>query len=62
MIAGRIEGADLGRDVRLERADAEDQHQERHEKQRLERHHEMADGHQYAANDDGAALAEHAVG
>ena len=28
----------------------------------LERHHEMADRHQGGAEDDGAALAEHAVG
>ena len=32
------------------------------EKQRLERHHEMADRHQRRAEQDGAVLAEHAVG
>ena len=45
-IAGRIERADLGRDVGLERAVAEDEDEQREQKQRLERHHEMTDGHQ----------------
>ena len=35
---------------------------EREQKQRLEGHHEMADRHQHAADDDGATLAEQAVG
>ena len=61
-VAGRIERADLGRDVRLEGAVAENEEAEREQKQMLERHHEMADGHQRGADDDGAALAEHAVG
>src|SRR6516225_1033875 len=40
IVPGSIERADLGRNVRLERADADDQHQQREEKQRFERHHE----------------------
>ena len=32
------------------------------QEQRLERHHEMADRHQRGADDDGAVLAEPAVG
>ncbi len=35
---------------------------EREQEQLLDRHQEMADGHQDRADDDGAALAEHAVG
>ena len=61
-VAGRVERADLGRDVRLERAVAENENAEREQKQMLECHHEMADRHQRCAEDDGAALAEHAVG
>ena len=61
-IAGRVERADLRRDVGLERAVAEDQHQQRKQEQRLERHHEMADRHQRSAKYHGAALAEHAIG
>ena len=34
----------------------------RDQEQRLERHDEMADGHQRSAQQDGAVLAEHAVG
>ena len=61
-IAGRIERADLGRDVRLEGAVAENEKAERDQKQMLERHHEVADRHQRGAEDDGTAAAEHAVG
>jgi hypothetical protein len=61
-IGGRIEAADLRRHVGLERAAAEDQHGQRKQEQRLERHHEMADRHQRRAEQDGAMLAEHAVG
>ena len=61
-VAGRVERADLGRDVRLEGAVAEDEPQEREQEQRLERHHEMADRHQRSADHHHAALAEHAVG
>ena len=62
MIAGRIKAADLGGDIRLERAVAENERQQREQEQLLDRHHEMADRHQDRADDDGAALAEHAVG
>ena len=62
VIAGRVESADLRRHVGLEAAVAENQHQQREQEQRLERHHEMADRHQRRADDDGAVLAEHAVG
>ncbi len=61
-IAGRIERADLRRDVRLERAVAEDQHGDGQEEQGLEGHQEVPDRHQRCAEHDGAALAEHAVG
>ena len=61
-IARRIKPADLGRDIRLEAAGAEDQRQQREQEKLLDRHHEMADRHQHRADDDGAALAEHAVG
>ena len=54
-VAGRIERADLGRDVRLEGAVAENEKAEREQKQMLEGHHEMADRHQRGAEDDGAA-------
>jgi len=54
-IAGRVERADLGRDVRLEGAVAENEKAEREQKQMLERHHEMANRHQRGAEDDGAA-------
>src|SRR5206468_982834 len=56
------ESSHLGRDVRLEGADAEDQHQQGDEKQRLEGHDEMADRHEDAAEHDCAPLAEQAVG
>ncbi len=62
MIARRVEAADLRGDIRLEGAVAEDQHEERHEEQRLDRHHEMADRHQARADDDSTALAEDPVG
>ena len=61
-VAGRIERADLGRDVRFEGAVAENEEAEREQKQLFEGHHEMADSHQGCADNDGAALAEHAVG
>ncbi len=61
-IAGRVKPADLGRDIRLKAAGAEDQRQQREQEQLLDRHHEMADRHQHRADDDSAALAEHAVG
>ena len=61
-IARRVEPADLGRDVRLKAPGAEDQHQQREQEKLFDRHHEMADRHQHRADDDGAALAEHAVG
>ncbi len=61
-IARRIEPADLRGNVRLEAAVAEDEEQQREQKELLDRHHEMADRHQARADDDGAALAEHAVG
>ncbi len=61
-IAGRIKAADLGRNIRLERAVAENERQQREQEQLLDRHHEMADRHQDGADDDGAALADHAVG
>ncbi len=62
MIARRVKAADLGGNIRLETAVAEDQRQQRKDEQLLDRHHEMADRHQDRADDDGAALAEHAVG
>ncbi len=62
VIARRIKPADLGRDIRLEAAAAEDQCQQREQEKLFHRHHEMADRHQHRADDDGAALAEHAVG
>ena len=52
----------MGRDVGLERAVAEDQQREREQKQRLERHHEMAHRHQHRAENDGAMLSEQAIG
>ena len=61
-IAGRIKPTDLGRDIRLERAVAEDERGERQQEQLLDRHQEMADGHEDRADDDGAALPEHPVG
>ena len=61
-VAGRVKRTDLGRDIGLERAVAENENAEREQKQMLECHHEMADRHQRCAKDDGAALAEHAVG
>ena len=61
-VARRIETANLGRDIRLERAAAENERQQREQEQLLDRHHEMADCHEDRADDDGAALAEHAVG
>ena len=45
-VAWRIKRADLGRDVRLEGAVAENEQAEREQKQMLEGHHEMADSHQ----------------
>ena len=61
-IARRVKSADLRRNIRLEAAAAENERQQREQKQLLARHHEMAERHQHGADDDGAALAEHAVG
>jgi hypothetical protein len=61
-IAGRVEAANLGRDVRLEAAAAENERQQREQKKLLDRHHEMAERHQGRADDHCAALAEHAIG
>ena len=61
-VAGRIEAAHLRRHVGLEGAVAENEHGQGKQEQRLERHHEMADRHQRGAEQDGAMLAEHAVG
>jgi hypothetical protein len=61
-VARRIEAADLGRDVGLERAVAENEGGEREKQQRLEYHHEMAERHQHGADDHRPALPEHAVG
>src|SRR5215212_8122304 len=60
-VAWRIEASDLGRDVRLERAVAEDQRQQGEEEQGLEGHHEMARRHQDGPDDDSLALTEIAV-
>ncbi len=46
----------------LKAAVAENEQAEREQEQVLEGHHEMADRHQRGAENDGAALAEHAVG
>ena len=52
----------MGRNVRLEQAVCEDERQQREKQNRLERHHEVAERHQAGADDDGSALAQHAVG
>ena len=57
-----VEFADLSRNVGFEGADAENQQQEREQEQRLDRHQEVPARHQHAAEDDGAALTEHAIG
>ena len=62
MVAGRIKPADLRGDIRFEAAVAENEKQQREQEKLLDRHHEVADRHQRRADDDGAALAEHAVG
>ena len=62
VVAGRVEAADLGGNIRLERAAAENEGEERDQKQLLDRHHEMPDRHEDGAEDDGAAAAQHAVG
>ncbi len=62
MIAGRVKAADLRGNIRLETAIAEDQRQQREDKELLESHHEMADGHQHRADDDGVAPTKHTVG
>ena len=62
LIARGIEGADLRRYVGLERAAADNECRQGEQEQRLECHHEMAGGHQNAADEHGAALAEHAIG
>jgi hypothetical protein len=61
-VAGRIEPSDLSGNIRLERPIAEDERQQREQKQLLDRHEKMADRHQRRPDDDGAALTEHAVG
>jgi hypothetical protein len=62
MIARGVEAADLGRDIGLESAIAEDEREERQQEQWLECHHEMTDRHQRGAEDHGAALTEHVIG
>ena len=61
MVARRVEAADLGRDVGLEGAIAENEREERQQEQRFECHHEMADRHQPGAKDHGAALTEEVI-
>jgi len=61
-ITGRIKPAHLRGDVGLECAIAQDQRDERDQEQRLKRHHEMPDGHQRRAEQDGAVLSEQTVG
>ena len=55
-IARRIKAADLGGDVGLEAAVAQDEEQQRDQEHRLDGHQEMADGHQHSADDHGLAL------
>src|SRR5947209_13143570 len=62
VIARRIESTDLARNVRLEGSDAEDQEQQRHQEQRLESHHKMADCHQRATDENGPPYSEQPVG
>jgi hypothetical protein len=62
MVTRRVEAADLGRDIGLESAIAEDEREERQQEQWLECHHEMTDRHQRGAEDHGAALTEHVIG
>ena len=61
VIAGRIESTDLARNIRLERSDAQDQEQQRHQEQRLEGHHEMADCHQNATKENGPPFSQQPV-
>ena len=61
-IAGRVEPADLGGDIRLEGAVAEDQRAECKQEQLLDRHQEMADRHEDRAEYYGAALSQDAIG
>ena len=61
-VARGIEPAHLRRHVGLERAVAENERGQGEQEQRLESHHEVADRHQGGAEQDGAVLAEHAVG
>jgi hypothetical protein len=56
------EAADLGRNIGLEGAIAEDEREELQQEQRFECHHEMADRHEPGAKDHGAALTEHVIG
>ena len=58
----RIQPADLGGDVGLERAVAEDQEHQRREEPTLHRHQEVADGHQDATQHHRLALSQHPVG
>ena len=62
MVARRIEPSDLGGNIRLEGAVAENERQQRKQQQLLDRHQKMADRHQHRADHHGAALTEHAVG
>ncbi len=61
MVTRRVEAADLGRDIGLEGAIAEDEREERQQEQRFECHHEMAGRHQPGPKDHGAALTEHVI-
>ena len=61
-IAGCIKRPDLGRDVRLECADANNQHQQRQQKKGFECHHKMAGRHEQATDDDRATPSQQAVG
>ena len=49
---GRVELADLGRDIALEAADAEQQAEQGEQEADVERHQEMAGGHQQRADRD----------
>ena len=61
-VAGPVEVANLGRDVGLEGAVADDEQQERNEEPVLVGHGEVAERHEGAAEDDRLALSPVAVG
>lgn len=61
VVAGLIEIADLGGDVRLEETVADDQQHETEEEQVRRHQRELADRHDDGADDDAVALAEPAV-